>query len=69
MFKIQYYFGVLIMSMLVRKLPLSVREFLFYLVCLNASGFKLIEHIFIFAYVLAMIAFLSGCWLIIYLLS
>ncbi len=69
MFKIQYYFGVLIMSMLVRKLPLSVREFLFYLVCLIASGFKLIEHIFIFAYVLAMIAFLSGGWLIIYLLS
>ncbi|XTU49632.1 hypothetical protein ACJK25_15720 (plasmid) [Enterococcus faecium] len=48
------------MSMLVRKLPLSVREFLFYLVCLIASGFKLIEHIFIFAYVLAMIAFLGA---------
>ncbi|EJX56306.1 TPA: hypothetical protein LLC67_002962 [Enterococcus faecium] len=57
------------MSMLVRKLPLSVREFLFYLVCLIASGFKLIEHLFIFAYILAMIAFLSGGWLIIYLLS
>ncbi|UOC48226.1 hypothetical protein IQN07_13685 (plasmid) [Enterococcus faecium] len=44
------------MSMLVRKLPLSVREFLFYLVCLSHQGL-LIEHIFIFAYVLAMIAF------------